>query len=124
MRKRTRPNKKAPSVAGGACQRLRHKTQRTTSFTAQPNWVMVMSRAMHTELFMSGAIPQRLCAIKFVRAQMSAGSCVAPQKRRANDCFGVKRVDLVRGPDVSSGPHKPTFSQRDARLTGANLNPR
>jgi hypothetical protein len=52
-----------PSPAGPV-KELRRRTQRTTSSTAQPDWVMVELRTMHTELFMRVAVSQRLCAIK------------------------------------------------------------
>ena len=60
---RTKPNKKAPST-GGACQRLRRRTQRAMSSTPQPNRVMVLSRSMHTELFMAAPIARQPRAIK------------------------------------------------------------
>jgi len=48
--------KKAPSVAGGAYERLRRETQHTTSSTAQPNRAMIVSRTIRSELIMSAGV--------------------------------------------------------------------
>jgi hypothetical protein len=56
--KRPRP------LPAGPGQRLRSKTQRTTSATAQPNRVMIELWTMRTELVMRLTIPQGLGTIK------------------------------------------------------------